>query len=557
MRHLLCALFTLCALWPALTAGAQRPVALSWASKDVHYPADRQPALRAKADTLVTAWRGERLGIEAVVYAQTAQADSLRVRLSGAGKGSEGPAAWGTARWMGYVLTDNFQSCGRHPDGLTPYEVADVIELDQAERLTAGQTRPVWCTVEVPRDARPGTYTAALELVNARTGKVVGKLPLSLSVADRTLPAPHDQKFYVDFWQQPYAVSGHDKLPRWSDAHFKALKPYLELLARSGQRTVSAILFYEPWGDQSHDKFDAMIRTTRRADGTWAYDYTIFDRWVELCASVGMDGQINCYSMVPWDMSFRYFDEATGKDVDLKLTTASTEYRVFWFNFLRSFAVHLRQKGWYERTAIAMDERGLPNMLDAYNVAQEAVPGIKMALAGSYHKELVDKLSDYCISYWERFTPEELAARRAKGWTSTTYVCCSTTAPNIFSNSLPVEATWLPLNCHANDFDGFLHWSWMNWGNNPLRDTRFRLFSPGDTYMIYPGPRSSVRYERFIEGIALVEKVRALRAEAEARGDKAAVERFDALMKPFAPVEAPAATAMSAAVDALTEAVNR
>ena len=34
-----------------------------------------------------------------------------------------------------------------------------------------------------------------------------------------------------------------------------------------------------------------------------------------------------------------------------------------------------------------MDERALDAMQDAYRIAQEAAPGIKMSLAGNYHKE--------------------------------------------------------------------------------------------------------------------------------------------------------------------------
>ena len=181
--------------------------------------------------------------------------------------------------------------------------------------------------------------------------------------------------------------------------------------------------------------------------------------------------------MVPWDMSFRYYDEAQGKEVDLKTTTSSAEYKALWTVFLKSFAAHLKQQGWYDKTCIAMDERGLNNMLDAYRVAQEAVPGIKMALAGTHHKELVDKLYDYCIGFGEHFTDDELAARKARGWKRTTYTCCSNTEPNLFSNSLPAEAAYLPVFCVANKFEGYLHWSWMNWADNPLSDTRFRLFA--------------------------------------------------------------------------------
>ena len=40
------------------------------------------------------------------------------------------------------------------------------------------------------------------------------------------------------------------------------------------------------------------------------------------------------------------------------------------------------------------------------------------------------------------------------------------------------------------------------------------LWASGDTYIVYPGGRSSVRFERLIDGIELFEKVHTLRAKA-------------------------------------------
>jgi len=530
---------------------------ISWASKDVHYAAHSMPQLNQCTDTTITVWRGERAGILAVTYAPQATASlALRWQITKGGKGEFTKESI-TPHWVSYVKTDNFQSCGHHPADLTPYDVPDVLENDTAVAFAQGEARPLWLTLDIPATTKAGSYQGLLEVVNTQTGKTFAQLSLRINVLERTLPAPHDQPFYVDFWQQPYAISRYYGVERWSEQHLAHLKPYLQLLARSGQRTVSAILFYEPWGDQSHDKFSAMVRTTKKADGTWSYDYKIFDRWVKLCTDCGLDGQISCYSMVPWDMTFRYYDEAAGKDIDLRTTTDSPEYKELWTNFLQAFAAHLKERGWYERTAIAMDERGLTNMLDAYRVAQEAVPGIKMALAGTYHPELVDKLSDYCIGYGENFSDAELAARRAKGWTSTTYTCCSTPRPNIFSNSLPAEAAWLPLYCAANHFDGYLHWSWMNWADDPLHDSRFRLFAPGDTYLVYPGPRSSVRYERFLEGIAHVCKWKTLRCEAEKEGDTEQVEQLNKLLQPFSSPHAPAASKLASLINELTRALNK
>lgn len=548
----------LCAV--ALSLQAQttggKGLQVSWASKDVHYAQTERPVMRAKSDTLIKAWRGERVGVEAVVYAAQKQG-ALQVRLTPWRKGGATIAAsQGEARFINYVTTDNFQYCGYHPNNLTPYQVADVIDLDVPQTAEEGTTHPVWCTLEVPADADAGVYSTRLEVTDAQTHKVLKRLNLKIEVNARTLPSPAEQKFHVDFWQQPYAVSRYNDVPRWSQAHLDALRPYLKLLARSGQKVVSAILFYEPWGDQSHDKFSAMVRTTRTKSGEWQYDYTVFDQWVKLCEECGISEQINCFSMVPWDMSFRYYDEAQGKEVDLKTTTSSAEYKALWTAFLKSFAAHLKQQGWYDKTCIAMDERGLNNMLDAYRVAQEAVPGIKMALAGTHHRELVDKLYDYCIGFGEHFTDEELAARKARGWKSTTYTCCSNTEPNLFSNSLPAEAAYLPVFCVANKFEGYLHWSWMNWADNPLTDTRFRLFAPGDTYLIYPGPRSSVRYERFIEGVAMAEKVRILREEYAAKGNNAALDALNKQVEAFAPAGIPTGQTAAGMVNALQQLLN-
>jgi hypothetical protein len=48
---------------------------------------------------------------------------------------------------------------------------------------------------------------------------------------------------------------------------------------------------------------------------------------------------------------------------------------------------------------------------------------------------------------------------------------------------------------------------------NPLTDSRFRTWPAGDTYMVYPDARSSIRFERLIEGIQDAEKIRVLRKQ--------------------------------------------
>lgn len=521
------------AAWDALPSG----IHFTWASKDVRYSYKNVPDVPVCSDTAIYAWRGERVSALALIYSADADCEVSLSLSDFVGKGGRISGS-AKASFVNYVMTDGLNadgkgSCGERPDH-SLYDssmVADVIDIAVKKSLSPRRVRPVWCTVEVPSNILPGDYEATLSLL--KDGVPVADLALSMRVLERTLPSPHDYSFHIDIWQQPYSVSRYYQVPVWSREHFEAMRPMMLALARAGQKSISAEIIYEPWGDQSHDKFEQMIETVREADGSWSYDYTVFDRWVEFMMECGIDREIKCFSMVPWDMSFRYRDRATGEYRMLQAPTSSPEYAAFWRPFLEAFAAHLKEKGWYDITTICMDERGLDAMLDAYNLLQEVLPGMKMGLAGVYHGELVDKLHYYCVDFGEPFPAGEIERRRAEGRITTLYACCSTGVPNAYTFSQPAESAVLPLNALQRGFDGFLRWAYNNWGEDPLRDSRYRLWGAGDSFMVYPGFRSSVRFERFIEGVQCVEKTRILKEEFTDGGDTAAIAELDNLLDAF------------------------
>lgn len=513
-----------------------KALTLSWVSKDHHYRQFATPPQAKCSDTTVTAWRGERLGLEALAVSRK-DAGPIRVELSDFrdAKGRAVAMPGSGAMLMRYVWTNDMRACGHvAPDTIPAYTVADVIDLPgTVAELPARSVRPIWCTVEMPRDIEPGRYFATLSLRKADGGKELAKIKLGIDVISRTLPAPEDYAFYLDLWQQPYAVSRYYGVPAWSAEHFERLKPYAELMKRAGQKAVTTILFYEPWGEQSNDKFEPMVETVREPDATWTFGYDVFDRYVEFMATQGIDRAIECFTMVPWQMKFRYLDRATGRYEFLEAPTSSPEYRELWTAAIKALADHVRAKGWFDKTYIYMDERSPEQMRDAIAVAKAAVPDIKMGLAGDYHKELVDVIDSYAFGRNSYLTAEEQAARSAKGMTSLRYTCCSQPEPSQFSNNDPADGAYLPVYATASGYDGYLHWSFQNWNDTPLTDTRWRMFGPGDTYFIYPDGRSSVRYERFAEGVQLSEKIRLLRDAMSAAGDTAGLTALAAALAPI------------------------
>lgn len=81
--------------------------------------------------------------------------------------------------------------------------------------------------------------------------------------------------------------------------------------------------------------------------------------------------------------------------------------------------------------------------------------------------------------------------------------------------------------------DGYLRWAYNSWVEQPLQDSRFRTWAAGDTYLVYPGCRSSIRFERLIEGIQQCEKIFILKEEYKKAGKVQAIRKLDKQLEMF------------------------
>ena len=519
----------------------------AWGTSDVRYAWHSLPDTKVlkRAETL-TAWRGERVSTQAIIYSSTAT-DSLApltLQLTPFKNGRHTlPSDAVKASFVRYVKTDAWATPEGHGAGCgyrtnhTLYDstmIADIIDPHAgAIAMDAMSTRSVWVNCQVPTDAVPGIYSGTL---NIKAGKrTVAKLPLSVKVTDRTLPKPAEWQFHLDLWQNPFAEARYYNTPLWSDAHLAAMRPSMEMLAAAGQKVITASIMHKPWNGQTEDHFDSMITWVKKLDGTWEFGFDVFDRWIEFMMSCGIDKQINCFSMIPWALSFPYYDVATNRMQVLRAAPGDEAYEEMWVAMLKAFSKHLREKGWFSITTIAMDERPMHAMQKAMAVIRKADPDFKVSLAGNWHPEIEADLYDYCIALDQaELLPKEVFARRkAEGKKTTVYTCCSTHKPNTFTFSVPAEGAWYGLYVAGTEYDGYLRWAYNSWVKNPLHDTRFRQWPAGDTYMIYPYGRSSVRFEKLIEGIQAYEKIRILREEFTATGNTAKLAELDALQEKF------------------------
>ena len=237
--------------------------------------------------------------------------------------------------------------------------------------------------------------------------------------------------------------------------------------------------------------------------------------------------------MLPWgECILDYHDMRTGKvhrNRTVSATPKSENFEAMWGPFLTDFAAHLREKGWLGITNIAIDERAPEDMDAAARLIEKYAPELGFAIADNHNSyKRYANMRDVCVGQKQAaMSLEEIAARRANGYVSTFYVCCSTLFPNTFTNSQPFESELLSAYAIAYDYDGMLRWSYNSWPANPQYDSRFRYWASGDTFLIYPGARSSVRFERLVDGIELYEKVHILRKKYSAE----ALETLEAQLR--------------------------
>ena len=485
-----------------------KTISFAWGSTDVRYSRSEVPTTTSLKQMKVYGWRGERVSVQAVLTTPL-PVKRATLELSDLKSGRNTISAGCVNKYfVRYTMADKDSE---RKDSIL---VADRLSPVASMALDAQTVRPVWLDVRIPQDAVPGDYRGVL-IIDCDGKKF--SLPFSVTVSKRVLPPPSQWAFHLDLWQNPYAVARYYDVPLWSREHFDLMRPVMRQYAEAGGKVITCSIIQHPWNGQTEDPFESMIAKAKTIDGKWFYDYTIFDRWVEFMLDCGVTQQIDCYTLVPWHYRFDYYDQATNsvKYVDCK--PGEKAYEDFIMPFLRDFAAHLKKKGWFARTCIAMDERPMDQMQATYDIVKRADPDYRIAGAFNYFPEFTANVHDASVYYsFDLLDESILASRRQKGDPVTFYTCCGPAYPNTFTFSPPAESAYMGWHAAAAGYDGYLRWAWNSWVKNPCQDSRFRTWPSGDCFFVYPG-ESSIRLERLVQGIQDYEKVRILSSELQGR----------------------------------------
>lgn len=412
--------------------------------------------------------------------------------------------------------------------------IMDVISNQTIMNLEPQTMYSAWVGISVPENAKPGYYNGTLQIIS--NDQVLASFDYTLEVIDLVQPAYKSQ---VELWMYPYSSNryysgkttteyfGDDVSDLYyvhlDDKYDLGLKSQLELYKKAGGDAITVTVVEDPWNSQTPDPYPSMVKWTKRSSGKFEFDYTDLDKWVKLNMDQGIDGQIKSFSMSCWGNRITYYDEASNQVISESPATGSTRWNELWKTFLQSYVEHMDKMGWFDITYMAMDERPLVEIVPVLDLIESVKnkdgKSMKTSLAVfNYDAESIfDRIDDLSLAYQMGSSKiNEIAKRRRETGKITTMYTCG--AQNSAMLNQPGESAYSIFYTYKYGTDGFLRWALDSFNDEPLITSQHRILAAGDIYMIYPDVKnsstmvaqSSPRYEKLIEGLRDVEKLRYL-----------------------------------------------
>ena len=403
---------------------------------------------------------------------------------------------------------------GWHPDPLIP--VDGPFQLPGSDLC-----RPLWITVYIPEDARPGQYR--------------GQIVVSANETEQ-----HRVAVELRVWDFQLPVESHLKTHTWDDIgtfeDFYGVKPmpvdwYMNFCNTLLKNRLNPSFAGTNYLDRSP------------AEGK--YDFSTVEKVLDYAISKGMSR----FSLIQMKKGAYQADELKAE-----------------LQFIEAYAGFLQEKGWLDRALVEIWDE--PTVLQWRQVRERAEmikaisPDIRLQLfAGGSDPYLFWEPSVSAkyglldlIDIWAPHLLVNAPELQQKGKEIWTYFCtlARSNAPNFYIDAPALYQRVIPWYCWMHGVDGFEHWSttyfWRNRHEGMpvekkwpalLWDSRTFHDFHGEGQLIYPGPRGSIypslRLEIFRDGMEDYEYLYRLRelldTEAVTGTADALLQRADELLK--------------------------
>lgn len=389
-----------------------------------------------------------------------------------------------------------------------PFRAYDALAPARRAVAAATETLALRVDIPVPVDARPRRYHGTLQFTQAKIERAVR---LDVQVYPARIPPAGAASLPVTNWFSYENIATRHDLKMWSEAYWRMLRRYADLMAHGRQNTfwIPLPAIFEKQGSRltlNEARLDRLVRLFTAA-GLWNIE----------------GGHLASRTGGKWDAPT--FDTAFGQQL-----ATSPAGNAILVQLCRQLLTAIEKRGWRSRwfqhvtdepiPANAIDYRILVGMVHKY------MPGIPI-LDATQDPKLVGSVDIWCPQVQEyQHDRAAYESQRALGDKVWYYTCCFPGGPwlnRLLDQELlrPVLLGW---GGALYNLDGFLHWGFNHYREDqdpftqsvlPNHGGGVNTLPPGDTHIAYPGrggPWSSLRLEAHREGFEDYELLRILKA---------------------------------------------
>ncbi|MHB1036217.1 MAG: glycoside hydrolase domain-containing protein [Pirellulales bacterium] len=149
--------------------------------------------------------------------------------------------------------------------------------LDSFPATTAGKGAvvPIWLTLQAPKEAKPGVYAGQVTI--EVQGEKALTVPVRAEISEYSVPDTQDYRTWIELMQSPDTLAVEYKVPPWSDGHWAMIADSMRYLGEIGSRVVHVPLIAQT----NSGNEQSMVRFIKKADGTYDYDFSIMDKYLD------------------------------------------------------------------------------------------------------------------------------------------------------------------------------------------------------------------------------------------------------------------------------------
>jgi hypothetical protein len=400
-----------------------------------------------------------------------------------------------------------------NPVRKAPGDFPDALSNEPSMDVPANSTQPIRVRLHVPKATAPGTYRGTARL---RTDQGVSSVPVAVKVENVTVPDASKSSFTTDLWMLQYGALS------WDEGAGDTIELFYGYKRLSPQWWKLMGEFARSMRENRHNNLPVNVvqlliggGSSLKADGTYTFDWKLFDQFVSFFHDRGVVKQLEGFWMAgpnvrgnPYPQVEIIDRDAGGTAVRSYAAWDGAKSNNFIDQFVPALHKHLEAKGWADEwwMHVGDEPNGADNLRMHAGLTKKyrsLWPGVRLSDA------VFDWGGAQAVSPTQSFLiPNEMtinehedfyAAQRAAGKEVWLYNCNIPTYS--YLNRFIDQPVWNQRStmwyAYSRNLSGYLHWAFNSW-QYQMADQEVR----GDGWIVKPDKKNNkLKYTLRLESL--------------------------------------------------------